>query len=88
MTDKLSPKYYQRGSYQVWDFIVEHELGYLEGNVIKYIVRYKDKNGLEDLKKAQTYLDKLIEVQKHTGGEAAATLPQSSSPSGATGDNQ
>lgn len=37
--------------------------GYLQGNVIKYIARYRDKNGVEDLKKASHYLAKLIEVE-------------------------
>ena len=45
-----------------WDYIVANNIGYLEGNVIKYVSRYKSKNGLEDLKKARHYLDKLIEV--------------------------
>ncbi|MBQ5695934.1 MAG: DUF3310 domain-containing protein, partial [Clostridium sp.] len=39
--------------------------GFLRGNIIKYVWRYKDKNGLEDLKKAQWYLNKLIEVVKN-----------------------
>jgi len=43
-----------------WDFIVKNDLGYLEGNIIKYITRYKKKNGVEDLEKALHYLEKLI----------------------------
>ena len=35
---------------------------YLQGNVFKYLWRYRYKNGVEDLKKAQWYLNKLIEV--------------------------
>mgnify|MGYP005993713825 CR=1 FL=1 len=35
---------------------------YLQGNIMKYLWRYKYKNGLEDLHKAQWYLNKLIEV--------------------------
>ena len=35
---------------------------YLQGNIVKYIWRYRYKNGVEDLKKAQWYLNKLIEV--------------------------
>lgn len=46
---------------QPWDYIVANNLGYLEGNVIKYVSRYKQKNGLEDLKKAKHYLEKLME---------------------------
>lgn len=37
--------------------------GYLKGNIMKYISRYQDKNGAEDLKKADWYLNKLIEVE-------------------------
>jgi hypothetical protein len=47
---------------QPWDYIVANNLGYLEGNVIKYVTRYKNKGGIEDLRKAQHYLTKLIEV--------------------------
>lgn len=36
--------------------------GYLKGNIIKYLTRYQFKNGVEDLKKAQCYLNKLTEV--------------------------
>jgi hypothetical protein len=36
--------------------------GYLKGNVQKYIWRYEDKNKIEDLKKAQWYLNKLIKI--------------------------
>ena len=43
------------------EFILANELGFCEGNVIKYLCRYKRKNGLEDLKKARQYLDFLIE---------------------------
>ena len=47
---------------QPWDFIIANNIGYLEGNIIKYVSRWKDKGGVEDLKKAQHYLQKLIEV--------------------------
>ena len=41
----------------------EEFIGYLRGNIYKYTYRYKDKNGIEDLKKAQWYLNKLIEKE-------------------------
>jgi hypothetical protein len=47
---------------QPWDYIIANDLGYLEGNVIKYVTRYKNKGGIEDLRKAQHYLSKLIEI--------------------------
>lgn len=41
-------------------FIELNQLGWCAGNVVKYICRYQLKNGLEDLKKAQHYLEVLI----------------------------
>lgn len=57
-----NPGHYNQGTIQPWDFILDHNLGFLEGNVVKYIVRYKKKGGREDLLKARTYLDKLLEI--------------------------
>lgn len=48
------------------NFTKEEYEGFLQGNVLKYMLRYKKKNGLEDLKKAKTYLTWLIES---VGGE-------------------
>lgn len=63
MEEIKSPKRYTQGSIECWDYILDKEMNYLEGNIIKYVTRYKLKNGIEDLKKARVYLDKLIEVQ-------------------------
>lgn len=57
--------HYSKMKIQPIDFITENGLGYIEGNIIKYVCRYKDKNGLEDLKKAQHYLQMLIEQEEH-----------------------
>ena len=56
----ISPQHYQQGNIQVLDFINDQKFTYLEGNIVKYISRYKTKNGLEDLEKAQYYLNELI----------------------------
>ena len=56
----INPDYYKNGI-EVYRFIESHNLNYAEGNIIKYIVRHKYKNGLEDLKKARRYLDFLEE---------------------------
>lgn len=55
--------HYHSKDIQPWDAIVSWKLGFLEGNVVKYVVRYADKGGLEDLEKARHYLNKLIEVK-------------------------
>jgi hypothetical protein len=59
-----NPSHYNKGGMECIDYI-EQQLspeafkGYLEGNMIKYMHRHKYKNGLEDLKKAQWYLQRL-----------------------------
>ena len=45
------------------EYIMKNNLNFCQGNVVKYITRYKDKNGLEDLKKAKHYIDLLIELE-------------------------
>ena len=58
----VSPAHYKQGI-EVYDFISSHKMTFPQGNVVKYVSRYKHKNGLEDLKKAQWYLQKLIEEE-------------------------
>ncbi len=53
------PKHYDL-TIQPIDYIVANKLDFAEGNVIKYVSRYKLKNGKEDLLKAKYYLDLLI----------------------------
>lgn len=54
------PCHYTGGKIEVWDFIIDQKMNYLEGNICKYLCRYKSKNGLEDLLKCKAYLEKLI----------------------------
>lgn len=56
-------KHYKTMKIQPVVYITENNLSYLQGNVIKYISRYKDKNGLEDLKKAKHYIDLIMELE-------------------------
>lgn len=59
----VNPKHYTKGI-ETWDFIASKEMSFMEGNIIKYVSRWKDKNGIEDLKKAKQYLDKLIDIEQ------------------------
>lgn len=61
---QIGGDHYKSHPIQPWDFIVANDLGFLEGNVVKYVCRFRKKNGLADLEKAKHYLDKLIEVEK------------------------
>lgn len=56
-------EHYKKQAIQPWDYIISNELGFLEGNVIKYVTRHKDKNGVADIKKAIHYLEKLLETE-------------------------
>jgi len=62
---QIGGDHYVTKSVQPWDAMkawMSHEefAGFLRGNVIKYIARYKDKGGLDDLQKARHYLDKFV----------------------------
>jgi len=63
-----SPPHYNVGGIECIDAILSatnhNKEGYLQGNILKYVWRYDYKGGLEDLEKAQWYLNKLIEVYK------------------------
>jgi len=65
----IVPKHYTKGGMDILDFMKikmskEEVVGFLRGNVLKYTFRYKDKGGIEDLKKAQWYLTELIEWEE------------------------
>jgi hypothetical protein len=48
-----------------WDFVLANDIPYMEAQVIKYISRWRDKNGMEDLYKAEHFLKKLIEWERN-----------------------
>ena len=45
------------------EYIYRNNLGFIEGCVVKYVSRWRSKNGVEDLKKARHFLDMLIEME-------------------------
>ena len=58
--------YMKGGEYQHWDYITNyHGPSYLIGCATKYLMRWRNKNGVEDLKKARHYCEKLYEVSQH-----------------------
>ena len=60
---KYNPAHYKQGNYEVWDFIVDQDLDYLSGNIIKYICRagYKPhESELDDWLKVRAYVDRKI----------------------------
>jgi len=69
-----NPAHYKHGKYDLIshlaDIFTEEELrGFLKGNIFKYVDRYQDKNGIEDLEKAREYTHRLEEFEKKVNGE-------------------
>ena len=66
----VHPNYYNQEGIEVWDVIdaftkdLEGAEAFYAGNVIKYVLRWNHKNGIEDLEKAKVYIDKIIEGRK------------------------
>ena len=60
---QVAGNHYKGKTIQPWDYIAANELGYFEGNIVKYVSRWRDKGGIDDLRKARHYLDKLIELE-------------------------
>lgn len=64
------PSHYNQNGMEVWDVIkaftsnLSGAEAFYAGNVIKYVLRWKHKNGIEDLEKAKVYIDKIIEIEK------------------------
>lgn len=67
--DKINPDYYKNKSIETIE-VIRNELtsdefrGYLKGQIFKYLARHRLKNGLEDLKKAQWYMNYLIKFEQ------------------------
>ena len=59
--------HYKQHTHETWDVILDWGLGYLDGNAVKYLSRWRHKGGVQDLKKAAHYIQKLIEVEEANG---------------------
>jgi len=51
---------------QHWDLVIANGIPYMEAQIIKYVMRHREKNGVQDLEKAAHFLEKLIEVEAVT----------------------
>ena len=67
MDDKIAPiknpPHYTNIEIEPIDYIISNGLTYCEGNVVKYITRWRGKGGIDDLKKAKVYIDFIIEKE-------------------------
>ena len=60
---QLQQDHYKNLAIQPAEYIHANNIGFFEGNVIKYVSRWKQKNGIADLEKAAHYIDLLIELE-------------------------
>lgn len=56
--------HYKKYKIQPIEYTLGNNLNFCQGNIIKYVTRYKDKNGIQDLEKAKHYIDFLIDELK------------------------
>ena len=63
LTEQVGGDHYSKLAIQPAVYAEQNKLSYLQGNAIKYITRYKDKNGVEDLYKAIHTVKLLIELE-------------------------
>ena len=68
LENQIGGNHYKDYTIQPVEFIHANNVPFLEGNIIKYIMRHKKKNGVQDLEKAKHYLELLIQLDygKHT----------------------
>ena len=55
--------YTQEGTIQHWDFAASQNFDYFQGQITKYVTRWRKKNGIKDLEKAKHFLEKYIELE-------------------------
>lgn len=63
LDEQVAGDHYKGLAIQPVEYIHANGVGYFEGNVIKYVTRWKAKGGVADLRKARHYLDLLIELE-------------------------
>ena len=57
---QVGGSHYKNYKIQPVEFIIKNNIGFVEGNIIKYVLRFKEKGGVQDLEKAKHYIELLI----------------------------
>ena len=61
---QVGGSHYKKYKIQPVEFIIKNNIGFVEGNIIKYVLRFKEKGGVQDLLKAKHYIELLIDTTK------------------------
>jgi|TARA_B100000795_G_scaffold80308_1_gene57609 hypothetical protein len=65
--NQIGGSHYQMGGIQPIEYIHANNLSFIEGSIVKYISRWRDKGGIQDLEKIKHYIDLLIELEDNVG---------------------
>lgn len=65
LKEQVQGTHYKSLAIQPVEYIHKNKLGFCEGSVVKYVTRWREKNGLEDLKKAKHFIELLMEMEGH-----------------------
>lgn len=71
---QVGGSHYKDLKIQPVEYITANNIPYMEGNVIKYVTRWREKGGLRDLEKAKHYLEMLIEMQNQKAKDGLLKL--------------
>lgn len=69
LNKQVAGSHYKDLPIQPVEYIYANALGYFEGNVIKYVSRWRKKNGIADLEKAKHYIELLIQLENRNAGK-------------------
>lgn len=62
--EQVGGAHYTKCTIQPWDYVIANDLDYFQGSIIKYVTRWRDKGGVQDLRKAMHFLEKYIEHEE------------------------
>ena len=78
---QVGGSHYKRpGKIEHWDFVWMHSLDYFQAAITKYVMRHRDKGGIQDLKKAQHFLAKYIELLEGDKTPVLDAIPSQADP--------
>ena len=63
LATQVAGNHYKKFSIQPIEYIHANGIPFIEGSIIKYVTRWRDKNGIQDLEKARHFIDLLIELE-------------------------
>lgn len=64
---QIGGEHYRKHPIQTVEFLHANKVPFIEGNCIKYLMRWRDKGGVADLEKVKHYIDLLVELEKKHG---------------------